>query len=90
MTFTLDASTAARLDEAAALLHKPKSTVVSEAILDYADRVGRLTEAERIRLLGVFDELVTAIPPRPASEVDAELADLRQSRRIGGRGSKAQ
>jgi hypothetical protein len=86
MTFSLDASTASRLNDAAASLRKSKSEIVREAILDYADRVGRLTEAERRRLLGVFDEVVPAIPTRPQDEVDAELADLRQARRTGGRG----
>jgi hypothetical protein len=86
MTFSLDARTAERLDEAATALRKPKSEIVREAILDYADRVGRLTEAERRRLLGVFDEVVSAIPTRPEDEVDAELADLRRARRLGARG----
>ena len=86
MTFSLDASTAARLDEVAAALRTPKSEVVRDAIRDYADRVGRLTEAERRRLLGVFDDLVPAIPARPSAEVDAELAELRRARRQGGRG----
>lgn len=86
MTFSLDEPTAARLEQAAASLRKPKSEIVREAILDYAERVGRLTEAERRRLLGVFDELVPAIPARPADEVDAELAELRRARRQGGRG----
>ena len=87
MTFTLDEATAARLRDAAAALRKPKSEVVREAIADYAERVGRLTEAERRRLLGVFDELVPAIPARPENEVDAELAEIRRARRVGGRGS---
>ena len=86
MTFSLDEATAARLEESAASLRKPKSEVVREAIRDYAERVGRLTEAERRRLLGVFDELVPAIPARPVDEVDAELSELRQARRQGGRG----
>lgn len=86
MTFSLDASTAARLNDAATSLRKPKSEIVREAIRDYADRVGRLTEAERRRLLGVFDEVVPAIPTRPQDEVDAELAELRRARRLGGRG----
>jgi len=89
MTFSLDALTAARLNDTAASLHKPKSEIVREAILDYAERAGRLTEAERRRLLGVFDELVPAIPPRPEDEVDEELAELRRARRLGGRGIDA-
>ena len=86
MTFSLDEVTAARLRDAAASTRKPKSEIVREAILDYAERVGRLTEAERRRLLGVFDELVPAIPARPESEVEKELAQLRRARRHGGRG----
>jgi hypothetical protein len=85
MTFSLDDATATRLRDAAASLRKPKSEVVRDAILDYADRVGRLSEAERRRLLSVFDERVPAIPPGSAEAVDAELAELRHARRGGGR-----
>jgi len=85
MTFSLDELTAARLNDTAASLHKPKSEIVREAILDYAVRAGRLTEAERRRLLGVFDELVPAIPLGPEDEVDEELAEVRRARRTGGR-----
>lgn len=85
MTFSLDESTAGRLRDAATALRKPKSAIVREAILDYADRVGQLTEAERRRLLGVFDEVVPAIPARPEDDVDEELAELRRARRLGGR-----
>ena len=83
MTFSLDEATAVRLNDASAALGKPKSEVVREAIRDYAERMGRLSEAERIRLLGVFDDVVSAIPERPADEVKAELADVRYARRRG-------
>lgn len=83
MTFSLDESTASRLNEASASLGKPKSEVVREAIRDYAERMGRLSEAERVRLLGVFDDVVAAIPERPRSEVEEELAEVRVSRREG-------
>ncbi len=89
MTFSLDAITASRLEETASALRRPKSAVVREAILDYAERVGRLPEAERRRLLAVFDELVAAVPVRPVGEVDAEIAEVRRSRRAGGRGTRA-
>ena len=88
MTFSLDPTTAGRLESTAATLHKPKSEVVREAIREYAERVGRLTESERRRLLAAFDELVPAIPTRPSDEVDAELAQLRRARRTGGRGRR--
>jgi predicted DNA-binding protein len=87
MTFSLDEETAARIDRAAATLHKPKSAIVREAILDYAHRVDRLSESERLRLLAVFDEVVAAIPDRPRRDVDDELAEVRRARRRGGRGS---
>lgn len=69
MTFSVDEETAARIRDAADALRKPKSQVVREAIADYAYRVGRLSESERRRLLGAFDELVPAIPARPEYEV---------------------
>ena len=87
MTFSLDRTTAARIDQTAQRLGKAKSEVVREAIADYAARVGRLSESERRELLRNFDRLVPAIPERPVAEVDAELAELRQARRTGGRGS---
>lgn len=83
MTFSVDAETAARLSYAADALRKPKSQVVREAIADYADRVGRLTESERRRMLDAFDELVPAIPSRPEHEVREELAEIRRARRAG-------
>ena len=44
MTFTLDDVTVARLRRAAARLAKPRSQVVREAIREYADRIGKLSE----------------------------------------------
>ena len=44
MTFTFDEVTAARLKHAAARLAKPQSEIVREAIRDYADRIGKLSE----------------------------------------------
>jgi hypothetical protein len=85
MTFSLDRTTAARLQQAAERTGKPKSEVVREAIADYAARLGRLSERERLELLRSFDRLVPAIPRRPATEVDAELAEVRAARRAGGR-----
>jgi len=85
MTFTLDDETVARLRQSAERLAKPQSAIVREAIVDYADRVGRLSERERVRFLEVFDELVPKIPRRPAAEVDAELREIRAARRNGGR-----
>lgn len=87
VTFTLDAKTLSRLADAAARLHKPKSAIVREAIQDYHDRIGRLSEAERIRLLKVFDTLLPRVPSKPLEAVQAELRAIRAARRAGGRGA---
>jgi hypothetical protein len=88
VTFTLDQATVTRLAEAAARLARPKSQVVREAILEYYDRIGRLSERERLSLLRTFDEVVPRIPARDAREVERELKALRQARRSGGRRSQ--
>lgn len=88
MTFSLDERTVARLNQTAKRLRKAKSQVVREAIEEYAERVGRLSETERRRLLRAFDELVTAIPERPLAEGEREIADIRRARRDGGRAQK--
>jgi predicted transcriptional regulator len=85
VTFTLDRDTLSKLADAAARLSRPKSQVVREAIADYYARLGRLSEAERARMLSDFDRLVPAIPNRPAAEVEAELREIRKARKAGGR-----
>ena len=87
VTYTIDAATVARLEDTAERLGKPKSQVVREAINDYAERVGRLSEGERLRMLRTFDEMLARIPECPASDVDDELARIRTARRGGGRQS---
>lgn len=89
MTFSLDEATAARLRRAAVQLRRPKSQIVREAILDFSERIGRMTENERLRKLQAFDELVPRIPSRPAAEVEEELEELRRSRSGGGRLSQS-
>ena len=86
VTFTLDDETISRLQSTSERLRKPKSEIVREAIGDYHDRIGRLSETERQRLLGVIRDLVPSIPRRPLREVEAEIEDLRAARRTGGRG----
>jgi predicted DNA-binding protein len=89
VTFTLDEETVHRLRDAAERLGKPKSQIVREAVADYHNRIGRLSESERQRLLKTFDTLVPLIPSRPQREVDGELREVRQARRSGGRRSKS-
>jgi len=88
VTFTVDDTTISRLNDAAQRLAIPKSEVVREAIGEYHARIGKLSEAERHRMLADFDRLVPLIPGRPSPEVDRELKNIRRARRRGGRKRK--
>lgn len=85
VTFTLDEPTVAYLDRTAERLSIPKSQVVREAIRVYGEQALRLSSAERDRLLDVFDDVTARIPDRPRSAVEAELEEIRDARREGGR-----
>ena len=74
-----------RLQDAADRLAMAKSEVVREAIMEFHDRIGRLSDRERSKMLKAFDELVPRIPKRSAAEVDAELAEVRRARKAAGR-----
>ena len=87
VTFTLDEAAIQKLQDAATRLATPKSEIVREAILEFHDRLGRLSERERLMMLRAFDELVPKIPARGAAAVNRELAAVRQARRSGGRRS---
>ena len=78
-------SAGAVLRRTAERLNMAKSEVVREAVQEYGARVGRLSEAERLRLLTAFDEYVSRIPERPLAEVEAELEEIRRARQRGGR-----
>jgi predicted DNA-binding protein len=85
VTFTLDDQTVARLRQASERLNKPQSQVVREAVRDYSDRVGRLSERERVRMLLAIDAITKRKPTRPRADVNRELRDVRAVRRSGGR-----
>ncbi len=87
-TFTFDEATSTRLDRTAYRLSKPKSEVVREAIRVYSEQIGRLSEDERTRMLATFDRVVPSIPECNVESVDAELKEVRQARRRGGRASE--
>lgn len=89
-TFTFDEATSIRLDRTAYRLSKPKSEVVREAIRVYSEHIGLLSELERARMLATFDRVVPSIPARPVDDVEAELEQVRQARRGGGRGSEGE
>jgi len=85
MTFTVDEQTADRIDKAARRLGIPKSSVVREAVAEYAARAGRLSERERLGMLNVMDEMIARRPTRAQAAVDREIAAIRRARRTGGR-----
>jgi hypothetical protein len=85
VTFTLDQETIKRLETAAERLSLPKSQVIREAVQEYYDRMGRLSERERVEMLRIFDKMLPLVPSRPVREVDRELKAIRKERRSGGR-----
>lgn len=88
VTFTLDETTVSKLQNAAERLAKPKSEVVRDAIQDFHERIGQLSERERRRMLRTFDTFVPKIPMRPIKEVESEIEEIRLARRAGGRATK--
>lgn len=84
-TFSLDDDTIAEIRRTAARLRKPQSHVVRDAVADYAMRTDRLSERERLQMIGVLEQLRSERKTRPATAVDAELTALRAARRGGGR-----
>ena len=85
VTFTVDDQTVRTLRTMAERLGKPQSMVVREAIAEYGARAGRLTEAERRRMLAAVDAMIRRPPTRPQARLDGELKALRRARRAGGR-----
>jgi len=83
MTFTVDDDTAELLRKISKRVHRPQSQVVREAIRHYEPHAGQLSTEERAKRLQLFDRVLDRIPKRPAGEVDAELREIRNSRRSG-------
>ncbi len=84
-TFSLDEATIAEIRRTAERLKKPQSHVIREAVADYAARADRLSETERRRVVALLERLRIAKPTRSERDVDKELAEIRASRRSGGR-----
>ena len=83
VTFTLDDETVQRLRRLSGRLQKPQSQVVRESIKEYEARSDTLSEDEQRRMLAALDRLTQTPPTRTAAEVDAELREIRRSRRRG-------
>jgi len=85
VTFSVDDATVRLLRLTAERLRKSQSLVVREAIAEYGARSGRLTEAERRRMLAVVDAIMKRPSAGSAADVAKELREVRRARRHGGR-----
>ena len=90
VTFTVDEDTVRTLRTIAERLGKPQSMVVREAVAEYGARSGRLTEAERRRMLDALDAIAARPATRPQAEVTREVTAVRRARRQGGRRHRAE
>src|SRR6266542_4445694 len=88
VTLTLDSDTVDRLRRASEQLARSQSDVVRDAIHDFSERVGRLSERERLQQLQIFDEVIPRIPARSPAEIRREIDEIRPARRAGGRGGR--
>lgn len=88
MTFSLPEATATQIRVVAHRVGRPQSHVVREAVAEYAARTDRLSEAERLRMLAVLEELRNKPATeftRTAEEAQAEIAAIRAARRASSR-----
>ena len=90
VTFTLDAETVHRIEDATERLAKPQSQIVRKAVAEYHGRIDRFSESEIQKRLKIFDTMIAVIPARPQREVDAELKEIRRARRSAGRSTRAE
>ena len=81
VTYSLDDATVRRVRRAAERLGKPQSHVVREAVAEYDARTDRLSESERLRMLEVLDRWRREPVERSRESVEAELREIRLSRR---------
>ena len=75
-TYSVDAGRAERLG-------KPQGHVVREAATEYDARTDRLSEAERLHMLGVLDRWRKEPLKRSREDVEAELREIHLSRSTG-------
>ena len=91
MTFSLDTLTAARIGSLSERLGKAKSLVVREAVALYQAHSDRVSEEERTERVRVFREFLQQVPAAPSHDAaKAELREIRNSRRSGGRRTPAE
>ncbi len=81
VTFTVDEATLARLQDGASRLAVSKSEIVREAVLEFHERIGRLSERERVSMLRTLEEYMARPATRDSRAVDPELKEIRDARR---------
>ena len=81
VTYSLDDATVRRIRRTAERLGRPQSQVVREAVAEYDLRTDRLSQAERLRMLDVLERLRSEPVARSRASADAELHEVRRSRR---------
>ena len=81
VTYSLDDTTVRRIRRTAERLGKPQSHVVREAVAEYDARTDRLSEAERLRMLEVLDRWRKEPGKRSRESAEAEIREIRLSRR---------
>ena len=87
VTYTIDEETVDRIRTAAVRFKKPQSQIVRDAVRHYAGHTDRLTDEERRERVRRIKAMIARPPTRTAKEVDAELAEIRASRRLSARSS---
>jgi hypothetical protein len=85
VTFTIDEDTANTLRRISKRVDRSQSQVLREAIRHYEPHAGQLSAQERKARVELFDRVIAGLPKSPASKVDAELREIRSSRREGWR-----
>ena len=85
VTYTLDEETVQRVRKLAQRTKKPQSQIVREAVAHYAALEDKLTPEEQEHQRALIRRLRDTLPTRRAAAVDAELEELRRSRRTGWR-----
>lgn len=84
-TFVLDEDSVRKLNLAAQRTHKPKSQIIREAISLFHENTGKVSEEEVRRRVAIYDAYIAQPPSRPDSDIDDELRELREIRRLPGR-----
>jgi hypothetical protein len=80
-TFTLDERSFAILERLSAQSGKAKSEIVRDAISSHAEQAARLSATEKEAALAAVDRLLATPAVRTKENVDAELLQIRESRR---------